>query len=624
MKKIALLYSGSNPERQREKITQLHKSFAARGAAVYVLSCYDTLGTAKTMLGDQNVYTLAHEECFDGCVIDDNINFDFTQNYLINGTVLENKPCVFYNAKMDKFSCVSYETYDAVYEMIEHLVVVHGCRKINYVANFVWLAERYYEYPGITAYRDVCEKYGIEFEPKRLVTMSLSLEKSQGLPRLFEKLRIDDCDAVFCNADINAVGLCDAYIKSGIRVPEDVKLMALRRSGNSAGFKPDISGGVFDEEAEAETLATLLYENIDNPDVRDYRTFAISGEYGGSCGCCNKMRPFDEERCRINIFNKINSDDQIRAMMTFSNSLEKVTSISEYSGIIKRMYDSLGCKNYAICINMSDIPYIKHETSKNSYDPQKPFDEKLYVVAGKKEGEDLDGVVFNRSDIAPFEAKAGDIVTIMPITHLNRIFGYTVLYNDMQPYELFNYRICYESLGSSIESLRRQFILRATISELDEMRIRDPLTGLYNRASIQRFEDKLVAENFYTVVMLDMDNLKKTNDIYGHEEGNRAITFVAREIVNACRKDEYALRYGGDEFVVLCSKDATKYWEKQRTEINEALKKNAKRLNLPYELGISIGYAVHTKDSDKRFSDVMELADARMYADKALRKKGRE
>lgn len=624
MKRIALLYSGANPERQREKIKELHNSFKRRGDAVYVLSCYDAISGNRVPVGDQYIYTLAHEECFDGCVIDDNINTDFTQNYLIDGNVLENKPCVFYNAKMDKFCTVGFDTYESVYEMLEHLITVHGCRKINYVANFAWLAKRYKEYDGVRAYRDVCDRYGISFDENRLVTLPVSMERAGMLPLVFDSLGVGDCDAVFCNADINAIGLCNAYIKQGVRVPEDVKIVALRRSGNSAGFKPDISGGVFDETIEAETIAKLLYDNIEGKVSNDYRTFKVSGEYGESCGCCKKMRPFDEERCRINILNKISSGDQISAMMTFGNSLEKVTSIEEYAQIIKQMYKSLGCKNYAICINKEDIPYIMHESMEDKFDPKNPFGDTLYVVAGKRGEEDLDGTWFERKDISPFEVKAGDIVTIMPITHLNRTFGYTVLYNDLQPYELFNYRICYETLGSSIENLRRKFILSSTIRELDELRIRDPLTGLYNRASIQRFEEKLVASKTYTVVMLDMDNLKKINDVYGHEEGNRAIKLTAKEIEKATKTEDYAIRYGGDEFVVLCPGDFEQYWNKMRDEINESLKEVEKEQKIPYELGISIGYAVHTADSNSKLSNIVSLADESMYENKQKRKKGRQ
>ena len=624
MKKIALLFSGADPERQREKITQLHKSLAKRGAAVYVLSCYEAMGGSDKPVGDQFIYTLAHEDMFDGCVIDDHINVGFTQNYLINGNILENKACVFYNAEMDKFCCVSFDTYATVFEMLEHLVAVHGCKKINYVANFKWLSGRYKEYAGTSAYKDVCAKYGIEFDERRLVTMPVSMEGAEKLPDEFDALGVGDCDAVFCNSDINAIGLCHSYLKRGIRVPDDIKIMALRRSGNAAGFKPDISAGMLDEELAADTITDLLYDNMEGRVTNAYRMFAMKGEYGGSCGCCDKMPPFDMERCRINILNKINSGDQIRIMMTFSNSLEKVTSLEEYAANIKKMYDSLGCRNYAVCLNKADIPYITHEVAEDLFDPSNPFGDRLYVVAGKKGNEELDGLEFDRKDISPFEVKAGDIVTIMPITHNERTFGYTVLYNDFQPYELFNYRICYESLGSSIENLRRQFILRATIKKLDELRIRDALTGLYNRASIQRFEAKMLSAKTYTVVMLDMDNLKGINDVYGHEEGNRAIKFLANEIKKEVSEDDYAIRYGGDEFVVLCPGDKGDFWSEMRRTINESLFKMQKMLKLRYDLGVSIGFAVNYPDSRKRFSDVIEAADESMYADKSFRKKNRQ
>lgn len=233
MKKIALLYSGSNPERQREKIKELHKSFAARGAAVYVLSCYDAMG-GKLPVGDQAVYTLAHEDAFDGCVIDDFINAGFTKEYLINGEVLKNKASVFCNAGMEQFCCVGVDTYAAIYEMLEHLVVKHGCKKINMVANFTWLAERYQEFAGVTAYRDICKKYGIEFDEKRLIDLPVSMEKAETLPEIFTEKGVDDCDAVFLNADINAIGLFNyriCYAALGVSIG-----FAVHEAGSDAPF----------------------------------------------------------------------------------------------------------------------------------------------------------------------------------------------------------------------------------------------------------------------------------------------------------------------------------------------------------------------------------------------------
>lgn len=623
MKSIALLYSGANSERQREKIKELHNSFSKRDAAIYVLSCYDAMGSADKATGDQNIYMLASEKMFDGCVVDDNINVGFTNDFLINGEVLRGKPCVFSNANISGKCCVSTSTYEAVFEMLSHLITVHGCKKINYVANFEWLSKRYTEYAGTKAYKDVCEKFGLPFEEKRLVNFGVSLEKAHTLPQIFENGGIDDCDAVFLNADINAIGLCDAYLKMDVKVPDDIKIMALRRSGNAAGFKPDISGGASPVDAEAETIATLLYDCIEKGISEDYRTYPTGGIYGESCGCNGKMRPFDAERCRFNIFNKIASGDQISAMMTFCNSLEKVTSLEEYADVVKIMYNSLGCKNYAICLNKDVLPYILNETEEYVYDSGNPFGDTLFVVAGMREGKAIDGLEFERKRLVPFEVKAGDVVTIMPITHLNRTFGYTVLYNDLQPYELINYRICYATLGSSFESLRRQIRLRKTITELDIMRITDHMTGLFNRASMERFKEEIAGSEEYTVVMIDMDNLKKINDAFGHEEGNRAITILAGEIKRVLKANFRAVRYGGDEFVILCPGNVNGYWDKMKKEINSRIEKEIKALGLPYFFGASIGSFAHTVADNLEFEAVLELADECMYQDKQRRKAGR-
>jgi diguanylate cyclase (GGDEF)-like protein len=84
----------------------------------------------------------------------------------------------------------------------------------------------------------------------------------------------------------------------------------------------------------------------------------------------------------------------------------------------------------------------------------------------------------------------------------------------------------------------------------------DPLTGLHNRRYAQ---ERLVAEisrahrykSCLTVLMLDLDDFKKLNDLYGHPMGDAALKIFAARLSAAIRGSDLAVRIGGDEFVVL-------------------------------------------------------------------------
>lgn len=85
---------------------------------------------------------------------------------------------------------------------------------------------------------------------------------------------------------------------------------------------------------------------------------------------------------------------------------------------------------------------------------------------------------------------------------------------------------------------------------------RDPLTGLYNRrmltANGQKMVDEQVqAEGDISVLMFDVDHFKTLNDTMGHMAGDEMLQFVAQLLKQAIRREDVAVRYGGDEFLLL-------------------------------------------------------------------------
>ena len=92
--------------------------------------------------------------------------------------------------------------------------------------------------------------------------------------------------------------------------------------------------------------------------------------------------------------------------------------------------------------------------------------------------------------------------------------------------------------------------------KLREQATRDPLTGLYNRRYL---EDSLARELHRTsregaplcIAMLDLDYLKKFNDTFGHDAGDRVLRELGRVLTERLRKSDISCRFGGEEFVVV-------------------------------------------------------------------------
>jgi len=620
MKEIALLGSGRGFEKYKCLVKDLHRAVKLKGDALFVMSCYSGQGDEAVPQNDQSIYTLADKRSFDGYMIDDNVSTDFVMKYFFEKGKLYSSPIVMLNLDNNVVPCVQLDSATAADELVEHLISVHGCKKINYVADFDYYSTHYGIFGGLTAYKKTLAKNGIPFEEKRMINTGIGITAGADSWDVILEQKADDCDAILLDNDVLAIGLINRLKELGKKVPEDIKVVTLRRTANSACYKPDISGVNADSYSESSAITELLYEQINGTMIRPAKMYKASAHYGESCGCCNKLSEADMESCRNIVLSIINMGAQISAMMQFNDSLEKVSSLEEYADIINHMFDDLGFESFAICINKNDVAYVLDADSSITYDETNPFGDSAYILTGKDKETDLTGRELETGTLHPFSIEPGDIVIAMPIVHKNRSFGYVAMKNEYLPIEQYNFRICMESLGNSIENLRRQMALKHSLNEMNELRMKDPLTGYYNRASIRSFKDSIVKLDEFTIVMMDMDGLKKVNDEFGHEEGNRAIVILANTINRALHTGDILARYGGDEFVVMSPMDTSEYWEEQKIKLNEKLQEIIETEKLPFKMGVSIGYGVHNQQNNRTIDECFEVADNEMYAHKVSRK----
>jgi diguanylate cyclase (GGDEF)-like protein len=142
----------------------------------------------------------------------------------------------------------------------------------------------------------------------------------------------------------------------------------------------------------------------------------------------------------------------------------------------------------------------------------------------------------------------------------------------------------------------------------------DPLTGLANRRRLEEYAPKAIALSQrqgapLSVIVLDLDRFKQINDRFGHDEGDRALTVVAKALQANVRATDLAARLGGDEFALLLPGSSAGEAAQVMERIREALAAGADAR--PYTLGVSAGIA----EISPRSSTLRELL---AHADRAL------
>ena len=142
----------------------------------------------------------------------------------------------------------------------------------------------------------------------------------------------------------------------------------------------------------------------------------------------------------------------------------------------------------------------------------------------------------------------------------------------------------------------------------------DHLTDLYNR---RFFEEELLRLDTLrnlplSVIMIDVNGLKLTNDAFGHETGDRLLKKVAGIMKKECRNDDIVARLGGDEFSVILPKtDAV-----QAKLIMDRITGSTDKENLKsIVISVAAGYATKTSP-DQNIDEVIKIAENNMYSDK--------
>lgn len=150
--------------------------------------------------------------------------------------------------------------------------------------------------------------------------------------------------------------------------------------------------------------------------------------------------------------------------------------------------------------------------------------------------------------------------------------------------------------------------LESKIVSYKEKLYSDALTGVYNR----RFYEENVKNSKINagIVMLDVDDFKLYNDSLGHIAGDMALCACADMIKSCIRKSDQAIRYGGDEFLIIIYDVTEDEFRKKLMDIQDAINKTVIPEYSKIQLQVSIGGVICT---DETVADAVLRADSLMY-----------
>lgn len=185
-----------------------------------------------------------------------------------------------------------------------------------------------------------------------------------------------------------------------------------------------------------------------------------------------------------------------------------------------------------------------------------------------------------------------------------------------------------EQQAKSTAAMKEQFHaaldqLEVRLEEVQSTGSIDALTRIPNRAALdfylQAICHKAAAENKpYSLAMVDLDNFKQINDSYGHQAGDTVLNFVVERLTEGIGKTGFVARYGGDEFAVVFTGDASQLAKRLRKVIDEVkettLTLETKEGRKTVRVGLSAG--VTALERNDTVSSSLLKADTALYDSK--------
>ena len=478
----------------------------------------------------------------------------------------KNIPFVSFNIPLEGTVSVISNPENTFRELLNHLSSVHGCKTFDYVGS---VKDSMRCSILLKVFHEEMEKMGNAVAEERIVHGEFDDED------MLEKVRcnLDKAipDAIVCTCDRIAIKVCYELKKRGLRVPEDVIVTGMRGCARGKLHTPLLTTGQKDMQGMAERAIESIeaMNRNETPDMLQMVDGSL--RLAQSCGCTFEDNRDTTELVR-DLYDVIDLREKLdNHLYRMEAALLKSKDFRD-SGMVLREFL---IDDVVVCCRKAYMDDIFYEGDVQGTEEHKECMIALTDTrAGKK-----DQVEFVMEDLVPDlaeELEKHSSMVLIPLRYEKNNFGYIVF--CLKDYSKYVYYI--EKYGSKLNSVLGKYIndqkirfankeLLRAYENMEQMQVRDGLTGLYNsRGFLRELEgikkNCLHEKKKMVLLCVDLDRLGHINDIHGHSEGDIAIQTLARMVQDSVSDTNITGRLGSDEIAIAIKVDRNVEFEVNR------------------------------------------------------------
>lgn len=524
-------------------------------------------------------------------------------------------PVVSIRREVDKYYNVLIDDNKVLEGIIRHFIEDHGFTKLNFLAGPKGFPD---SEKRLASYKRILTEYNIPIEEERIYYGDFWKNEAKKAVDYWLSGGLPMPNAIICANDFMAIAVVGALESRGISVPEVIAVSGCDDISDAAEFDPSLTTArtpSIEMGLEAVDKVGRINQGLPEEQNSYIDTKTI---YRASCGCEYKG---EKEKAALKKHYFIIVEALKREVMRnayMSADLTGITTIDGMNeGLAYYVYENIGFTDFYMCLH-TDWQGVK-ESEDIEYSP----DDEMIMECGIKKGQRHTRIRYTRGDLIPpqFEDDKPMIYYIALLHHRSANFGYVAIaFEDIQTY-MTTFQAWLINVSNALENIRIHSELNRLVYRLEDMYIRDELTGLYNRRGLETLGEKYLKQSVekktpLMVLTADLDKLKWINDNYGHVGGDIALKAVAEALNSSADDDEICVRFGGDEFIVIgLEYDEEKAYRFIRRFIGELDRFNQSGRN-EYNVYVSYGWSLVTPDDNTTVEDCLIIADKRMYQQK--------
>jgi diguanylate cyclase (GGDEF)-like protein len=212
-------------------------------------------------------------------------------------------------------------------------------------------------------------------------------------------------------------------------------------------------------------------------------------------------------------------------------------------------------------------------------------------------------------------------VAFIPLVIEDKLFGSLVFTdNDKTRFQPDLGTIHLEQLAVKVSLCLSNALIR---EQLEYMAHYDRLTGIANRRLMEAsINEEIIRQRRYnvpfSVIFIDCNKFKQINDTYGHDCGDKVLTYVATQLQELIRENDKCFRYAGDEFVITLASQSYQDALLACKRLTEFFENNP----MPYQgskLPVSISCGAAASDGKKTMEELLKQADEQLYIQKNIK-----